>query len=66
MDSVGLTSTACLNGTKYSEGMFVSFGLTSGLPDFGKIMKLLIVAQKAKLQKATIKGTVLVISQTIR
>lgn len=47
VESVGLASTACLHGTKYSEGMFVSFGQTSGLPDFGKIMKLFILAQKA-------------------
>lgn len=44
--SVGLTSSASLHGTKYTEGMVVSFGQTCGLPDFGKIVKVLIVAQK--------------------
>lgn len=45
--SVCLTTTITRHGTTYSEGMFVSFGSTSGLPDFGKIVKLLIVADKA-------------------
>lgn len=45
--SVSLASSASLHGTKYTEGMFVSLGTTSGLPDFGKILKVLIVADKA-------------------
>lgn len=45
--SVSLAETFCLHGTTYSEEMFVSVGSTSGLPDFGKIVKLLIVANKA-------------------
>lgn len=44
---MSLTSSASLHGTFYTEGMFVSLGTTSGLPDFGKILKVLIVADKA-------------------
>lgn len=47
VEIVRLASTACLHGTTYSEGMFVSFGQTSELPDFGKIKKVVIVEQKA-------------------
>lgn len=47
VEIVRLASTACLHGTTYSEGMFVSFGQTSGLPDFGKIKKVVIVEKKA-------------------
>lgn len=45
--TVSLATTVILHGTKYSEGMFVSVGSTSGLPDFGKILKVLIVGNKA-------------------
>lgn len=45
--NVSLATSVILHGTKYSEGMFVSFGSTSGLPDFGKILKVLIVGKKA-------------------
>ncbi|XP_051786106.1 uncharacterized protein LOC127528849 [Erpetoichthys calabaricus] len=47
VESVGLTSAVSLHGTKYSEGMFLSFGHKSGLPNFGKIVKVLIIFQKA-------------------
>lgn len=47
--SVGLTSVATLHGTTYSEGMIVSFGQTHGRPNFGKIVKAIIVSQKASL-----------------
>lgn len=45
--TVSLATNVILHGTKYSEGMFVSVGSTSGLPDFGKIVKVLIVDNKA-------------------
>lgn len=45
--TVSLATSVILHGTKYSEGMFVSVGSTSGLPDFGKILKVLIVGNKA-------------------
>lgn len=47
LKSVSLATSVTLHGTKYSEGMFVSVGNTSGLPDFGKILKVLIVGNKA-------------------
>ena len=43
VDSVGLTPHVFLNGTKYSKGMIVSAGSTSGLPDFGRILEICIV-----------------------
>lgn len=43
LDTVSLTSTVYLNGTKYSKGMVISVGHTSGLPDFGKVLKICIV-----------------------
>lgn len=36
---VSLSTHACLCGTKYSEGMFLSVGHTSGLPDFRNHIK---------------------------
>ncbi len=47
MKTVFLATSVILHGTKYSEGMFVSVGSTSELPDFGKIVKVLIVDNKA-------------------
>lgn len=47
--AVSLATSVFLHGTKYSEGMFVSVGSTSGLPEFGKILKLLIVGNKASV-----------------
>lgn len=44
--SVGLTSSVIVHGTKYSEGMVVSFGHTCGLPNFAKIVKILVLSQK--------------------
>lgn len=43
---VSLATHACLYGTKYSEGMFLSVGHTSGLPDFGKLVKIVVVSSK--------------------
>lgn len=43
---VSLATHACLYGTKYSEGMFLSVGHTSGLPDFGKLVKIIVVSGK--------------------
>lgn len=43
---VSLSTHACLYGTKYSEGMFLSVGHTSGLPDFGKLVKSVVVSSK--------------------
>lgn len=43
LDTVSLTSTVYLNGTKYSKGMVISVGHTSGLPDFGKVLEICIV-----------------------
>lgn len=45
--SISVASSACICGTRYSEGMFLSVGHTSGLPDFGKLVKVLIVMNKA-------------------
>lgn len=42
--AVALTKTAFLHGTQYTQGMFLSYGSTGGLPDFGKIIHILIVA----------------------
>ena len=41
--TVGLTPNIFLNGTKYSKGMILSAGSTSGLPDFGRILEICIV-----------------------
>lgn len=41
--SVSLTSVAHVNGTKYSNGMLLSFGHTSGLPDFGRLLEICLV-----------------------
>lgn len=43
---VSLATHACLYGTKYSEGMFLSVGHTSGLPDFGKLVKIVVLTSK--------------------
>lgn len=43
VDTVGLTPHIFLNGTKYSKGMILSAGSTSGLPDFGRILEICIV-----------------------
>lgn len=43
LDSVSLTSTAYLNGTKYSKGMVLSVGHTSGLPDFERVLEVCLV-----------------------
>ena len=43
VDTVGLTPHTFLNGTKYSKGMILSAGSTSGLPDFGRILEICIV-----------------------
>lgn len=40
VDTVGLTPHTFLNGTKYSKGMILSAGSTSGLPDFGRILEI--------------------------
>lgn len=45
--SMSLATSVSLHGTQYAEGMFLSIGTTSGLPDFGKILKVLIVGDKA-------------------
>lgn len=42
-NTVGLTPHIFLNGTKYSKGMILSVGSTSGLPDFGRILEICIV-----------------------
>lgn len=55
---MALTSSASLHGTFYTEGMFVSLGTTSGLPDFGKILKVLIVADKASFITEPFSGLV--------
>lgn len=43
LDSLSLTSTAYLNGTKYSKGMVLSVGHTSVLPDFGRVLQICLV-----------------------
>lgn len=43
LNSVSLTSTVYLNGTKYSKGMVLSVGQTSGLPDFGRVLDICVV-----------------------
>lgn len=43
LDTVGLSPHIILNGTKYSKGMILYAGNTSGLPDFGKILEICIV-----------------------
>lgn len=44
--TVSLATNATIHGTKYTRGMFLSAGSTSGLPDFGKIINVLIVENK--------------------
>lgn len=44
--TVSLASHASLHGTKYAEGMFLSVGHTSGMPDFAKLVKILIVSNR--------------------
>jgi hypothetical protein len=44
--AVSLAKTSFLNGTQYTQGMFLSTGSKSGLPDFGKILNVLIVENK--------------------
>ncbi len=46
LDTVFLSTHASIYGTKYLEGMFLSLGQTSGLPDFGEIVKIIIVNNK--------------------
>lgn len=46
LSSVQLATTAFIHGTKYTKGMFVSIGSTSGLPDFCKIVHMLLVSNK--------------------
>ena len=43
LDSVSLTSTAYVKGTKYSKGMVLSVGQTCGLPDFGRVLEICVV-----------------------
>ena len=43
VDVVGLTPHVFRNGTKYSKGMILSAGSTSGLPDFGRILEICVV-----------------------
>ena len=43
---VSLATHACLFGTKYSEGMILSVGHTSGLPNFGKLVKIVVASSK--------------------
>ncbi len=43
LDSVPQTSTAYLNRTKCSQGMVLSVGHMSGLPDFGRVLKICLV-----------------------
>lgn len=45
--SISVASSASICGTRYSEGMFLSVGYTSGLPDFARIVKILVVMNKA-------------------
>ncbi|XP_013889855.1 uncharacterized protein LOC106537035 [Austrofundulus limnaeus] len=45
VDTVGLTPHIFLNGTKYSKGMILSTGSTSGLPNFGQILEVCIVLE---------------------
>lgn len=44
--SVSLATTAYMHGTRYTKGMFLSVGSTSGLPDFCKILHMLLVCNK--------------------
>ncbi|XP_049330956.1 uncharacterized protein LOC125799085 isoform X2 [Astyanax mexicanus] len=46
LTSVSLATTAFIHGTKYTQGMFLSTGSTSGLPNFGKIINVLFVENK--------------------
>lgn len=46
LSSVSLATTAFIHGTKYTKGMFVSIGSTSGLPDLCKIVHVLLVCSK--------------------
>ena len=46
LSSVSLATTAYIHGTRYTKGMFVSVGSTSGLPDFCKIVHVLLVCNK--------------------
>lgn len=43
---VSLATHVCLYGTKYAEGMFLFTGHTSGLPDFGKLVKIVVASSK--------------------
>ena len=47
LTTVSLATTAFIHGTKYVKGMFVSFGSTSGLPDFCQILYIVVVDSKA-------------------
>lgn len=49
LNSVSLATTAIIHGTKYTKGMFVSIGSTSGLPDFCKIVHVLLVCNNVFL-----------------
>lgn len=47
LTTISLATTALIHGTKYVKGMFVSFGSTSGLPDFCQVLYIVIVDNKA-------------------
>lgn len=49
LDSVSLSKSVHLHGTRYAEGMIVSAGQCSGLPEFHKIVALLVVAEQVTL-----------------
>ncbi len=46
LSNVSLATNAYIHGTRYTKGMFVSVGSTSGLPDFCKIVHVLLVCNK--------------------
>ncbi len=47
-DSVCLATKVFINGTEFAEGMFISKGHTGCLPDFSKIVKILVIFNKAE------------------
>jgi len=44
LDSVSLTFIAYIKGTKYSKGKVLSVGQTCGLPYFGRVLEICVVA----------------------
>lgn len=44
---LSLAILACLYGTKYSEGMFLSVEHATGWPDFRMLVKMIVVSNKA-------------------